>query len=49
VDGKLAVGVQLVGRPFDEGSILSMVQIYEKYHEISQTLVPPIIKGSESE
>jgi aspartyl-tRNA(Asn)/glutamyl-tRNA(Gln) amidotransferase subunit A len=49
VDGKLPVGVQLVGRPFDEGSILSMAYIYEKYHGIAQTMVPPIIKESGSE
>lgn len=49
VDGKLPVGVQLVGRPFDEGSILSMAHIYEKYHGIPQTMVPPIIKESGSE
>lgn len=49
VDGKLPVGVQLVGRPFDEGSILSMAYIYEKYHRIAQTMVPPIIKESGSE
>jgi aspartyl-tRNA(Asn)/glutamyl-tRNA(Gln) amidotransferase subunit A len=49
VDGKLPAGVQLVGRPFDEGSILSMAHIYEKYHGIGQTLVLPIIKESESE
>lgn len=49
VDGKLPVGVQLVGRPFDEGSILSMAYIYEKYHRIPQTMVPPIIKESGSE
>lgn len=49
VDCKLPVGIQLVGRPFDEGSILSMAYIYEKYHRIPQTMVPPIIKESGSE
>ncbi len=44
VDDKLPVGVQLVGRPFDEGSILSMAHIYEKYHGISQTLVLTLIR-----
>ena len=49
VDGKLPVGVQLVGRPFDEGSILNMAYIYEKYHRIPQTMVPPITKEFGSE
>lgn len=49
VDGKLPVGVQLVGRPFDEGSILNMAYIYEKYHRIPQTMVPPITKEFASE
>jgi aspartyl-tRNA(Asn)/glutamyl-tRNA(Gln) amidotransferase subunit A len=49
VDGKLPVGVQLVGRPFDEGSILNMAYIYEKYHRIPQTMVPPLTKEFGSE
>jgi aspartyl-tRNA(Asn)/glutamyl-tRNA(Gln) amidotransferase subunit A len=48
VDGKLPVGVQLVGRPFDEGLILSIAHTYEEYHGISGAMVPPIMRESGS-
>ena len=48
IDGKLPVGVQLVGRPFEEASILSMAHIYEKDFRVSETLVPPLVRESES-
>lgn len=44
VDGKFPVGVQLVGRPFEEGSILSMAHIYEKDHQVAEAMVPPIVR-----
>lgn len=44
VDGKLPVGAQLVGRPFEEGSILSIAHIYEKDHGIAEEMVPPIVR-----
>lgn len=48
IDGKLPVGVQLVGRPFEEASILSMAHIYEKDFRVAETLVPPIVRESGS-
>jgi aspartyl-tRNA(Asn)/glutamyl-tRNA(Gln) amidotransferase subunit A len=48
VDGKLPVGVQLVGRPFDEGTILSIAHHYEEYHRIYEKMRPPVIGGFES-
>jgi aspartyl-tRNA(Asn)/glutamyl-tRNA(Gln) amidotransferase subunit A len=46
IDGKLPVGVQIVGRPFEEGSILSMAHIYEKDFRVPETIVPPILRES---
>jgi aspartyl-tRNA(Asn)/glutamyl-tRNA(Gln) amidotransferase subunit A len=46
VDGKLPVGAQLVGRPFEEGSILSIAHIYEADHRIAEAMVPPIVGDS---
>jgi aspartyl-tRNA(Asn)/glutamyl-tRNA(Gln) amidotransferase subunit A len=46
IDGKLPVGVQLVGRPFEEALILSMAHIYEKDFRVTETLVPPIVTES---
>jgi aspartyl-tRNA(Asn)/glutamyl-tRNA(Gln) amidotransferase subunit A len=46
IDGKLPVGVQLVGRPFEEALILSMAHIYEKDFRVTETLVPPIVRES---
>ena len=48
IDGKLPVGVQIVGRPFEEGSILSMAHIYEKDFRVAETIVPPILRESGS-
>jgi aspartyl-tRNA(Asn)/glutamyl-tRNA(Gln) amidotransferase subunit A len=44
VDGKLPVGAQLVGRPFEEESILSIGHIYEKEHGIAEAMIPPIVR-----
>jgi aspartyl-tRNA(Asn)/glutamyl-tRNA(Gln) amidotransferase subunit A len=46
IDDKLPVGVQLVGRPFEEALILSMAHIYEKDFRVTETLVPPIVRES---
>ncbi|MGH9976157.1 MAG: amidase [Nitrososphaeraceae archaeon] len=45
VDGKLPIGAQLIGRPFDESSILSMAYCYEEYHKIYERMSPPVIGG----
>jgi aspartyl-tRNA(Asn)/glutamyl-tRNA(Gln) amidotransferase subunit A len=43
VDSKLPVGVQLVGRPFDESRILKIAYKYEqKYNLPEEQLIPPI-------
>jgi Asp-tRNA(Asn)/Glu-tRNA(Gln) amidotransferase A subunit family amidase len=43
VDSKLPVGVQLVGRPFDESRILKIAYTYEqKYNLSEEQLLPPI-------
>jgi aspartyl-tRNA(Asn)/glutamyl-tRNA(Gln) amidotransferase subunit A len=49
VDGKLPVGAQLVGRPFEEGSILSIGDIYEEFHGIKKIMVPPLVRASSSD
>ena len=40
---KLPIGVQLVGRPFDEMTLLRIAHIYEEYYGISEEMIPPII------
>ena len=42
VDSKLPVGVQLVGRPFDEASMLKIAYTYEQQYKLSEQLLPPI-------
>jgi len=43
VDSKLPVGVQLVGRPFDEAHILKIAYTYEQYYNLSEQFIPPPI------
>ena len=38
----LPVGVQLVGRPFEESQILKIAYIYEQYYKLQGQLMPPI-------
>jgi aspartyl-tRNA(Asn)/glutamyl-tRNA(Gln) amidotransferase subunit A len=40
---KLPIGVQLVGRPFDEITLLRIAHVYEEYHGISEEMIPPIL------
>jgi aspartyl-tRNA(Asn)/glutamyl-tRNA(Gln) amidotransferase subunit A len=40
---KLPVGVQLVGRPFDEARILKIAYIYEEYYSLTKQFIPPPI------
>jgi aspartyl-tRNA(Asn)/glutamyl-tRNA(Gln) amidotransferase subunit A len=42
VDSKLPVGVQLVGRPFDEARILKVAYTYEQRYKLPEQLLPPI-------
>jgi aspartyl-tRNA(Asn)/glutamyl-tRNA(Gln) amidotransferase subunit A len=42
VDSKLPVGVQLVGRPFDEARILKVAYTYEQRYKLPERLLPPI-------
>jgi Asp-tRNA(Asn)/Glu-tRNA(Gln) amidotransferase A subunit family amidase len=39
----LPIGVQLVGRPFDEMTLLRIAHVYEEYYGISEEMIPPII------
>jgi len=41
VDSKIPVGVQLVGRPFDEASILKIAYLYEQHYDLAKQFVPP--------
>jgi aspartyl-tRNA(Asn)/glutamyl-tRNA(Gln) amidotransferase subunit A len=42
VDSKLPVGVQLVGRPFDESRLLKIAYTYEQQYKLPEQLLPPI-------
>jgi aspartyl-tRNA(Asn)/glutamyl-tRNA(Gln) amidotransferase subunit A len=42
VDSKLPVGVQLVGRPFDESRMLKIAYTYEQQYNLPEQLVPPV-------
>jgi aspartyl-tRNA(Asn)/glutamyl-tRNA(Gln) amidotransferase subunit A len=42
VDSKLPVGVQLVGRPFDEARLLRIAYTYEQQYKLPEQLLPPI-------
>ncbi|MFL6523343.1 MAG: amidase [Nitrososphaera sp.] len=42
VDSKLPVGVQLVGRPFDEAQILKIAYRYEQHYNLTEKFSPPI-------
>jgi aspartyl-tRNA(Asn)/glutamyl-tRNA(Gln) amidotransferase subunit A len=42
VDGKLPVGVQLVGRPFEEQRILQMAEVYDQKYNTSKEMIPSL-------
>jgi aspartyl-tRNA(Asn)/glutamyl-tRNA(Gln) amidotransferase subunit A len=42
VDSKLPIGVQLVGRPFEEARILKIAYKVEQQYKLPEQLVPPI-------
>jgi aspartyl-tRNA(Asn)/glutamyl-tRNA(Gln) amidotransferase subunit A len=39
---KLPIGVQLVGKPFDEVTLLGISHTYDEYYRISEEMVPPL-------
>jgi aspartyl-tRNA(Asn)/glutamyl-tRNA(Gln) amidotransferase subunit A len=41
VDSKLPVGVQLVGRPFDEARLLKIAYTYEQQYKLPEQLITP--------
>jgi aspartyl-tRNA(Asn)/glutamyl-tRNA(Gln) amidotransferase subunit A len=43
VDSKLPVGVQLVGRPFEEARILQIAHTYEQHYSLGEQFIPPAI------
>jgi aspartyl-tRNA(Asn)/glutamyl-tRNA(Gln) amidotransferase subunit A len=43
VDSKLPVGVQLVGRPFDEVRILKIAYAYEQHYNLAEQFIPAIV------
>jgi aspartyl-tRNA(Asn)/glutamyl-tRNA(Gln) amidotransferase subunit A len=43
VDSKLPVGVQLVGRPFDEARMLKIAYRYEHHYDLDEQYIPPAI------
>jgi aspartyl-tRNA(Asn)/glutamyl-tRNA(Gln) amidotransferase subunit A len=43
VDSKLPVGVQLVGRPFDEARILKIAYAYEQHYNLAEQFIPAIV------
>ena len=43
VESKLPVGVQLVGRPFDEARILKIAYAYEQHYNLAEQFIPDIM------
>jgi aspartyl-tRNA(Asn)/glutamyl-tRNA(Gln) amidotransferase subunit A len=43
VDSRLPVGVQLIGRPFDEARLLKIAYTYEQHYNLSEQFIPPPI------
>jgi aspartyl-tRNA(Asn)/glutamyl-tRNA(Gln) amidotransferase subunit A len=39
---KLPIGVQLVGKPFDEETLLRISHVYDEYYRISEDMIPPL-------
>src|ERR671919_895339 len=44
VDGTVPVGVQLVGRGFDEGLLLGLANLYETHSRISERMIAPCLR-----
>ena len=43
IDSKLPVGVQLVGRPFDEAHIIKIAYAYERHYKLAEQFIPAIM------
>ena len=41
---KLPIGVQLVGKPFDEETLLRIAHAYDEYHGVFEEMTPPTTK-----
>ena len=41
---KLPIGVQLVGKPFDEATLLRIAHAYDDYHGVFEEMTPPTTK-----
>ena len=41
---KLPIGVQLVGKPFDEATLLRIAHAYDEYYHVFEEMTPPTIK-----
>ena len=39
---KLPIGVQLVGKAFDEETLLSISHVYDEYYGVSEEMIPPL-------
>ncbi|HZA70617.1 MAG TPA: amidase [Nitrososphaeraceae archaeon] len=39
---KLPIGVQLVGKPFDEETLLRISHVYDEYYGVSEEMIPPL-------
>ncbi|MDQ3873683.1 MAG: amidase [Thermoproteota archaeon] len=42
VDSNLPIGVQIVGRPFDEACILKIAYAYEQHYNLTEEFTPPL-------
>ena len=40
---KLPIGVQLVGKPFDEETLLKISNIYDEHYRVYEDMIPPEI------
>jgi aspartyl-tRNA(Asn)/glutamyl-tRNA(Gln) amidotransferase subunit A len=40
---KLPTGVQLVGKPFDEETLLRISHVFDEYYRVSEEMIPPLI------
>ena len=39
---KLPIGVQLVGKPFDEETLLRISHVFDEYYRVSEEMIPPL-------
>jgi aspartyl-tRNA(Asn)/glutamyl-tRNA(Gln) amidotransferase subunit A len=41
---RLPVGVQLVGKPFEEETLLKISNIYDEHYKVYEEMIPPLVK-----